>query len=192
MKTSLRFLAPLLVLLAIAFSSREAHALGPIDIEVGAKVGYGGSPGGAAINPLGLGLGGRAGISLFGIYVGGNIIKYLGSGDNLGGQYSALEYGAEVGYGFKISILTIRPQIGLGNIEVKDSQPNPLAPPSGNSFYLEPGVTALLTFGLLYIGADANALVITSEPAYGSGGSLVLSTSTNSAFTFHGQVGITF
>jgi hypothetical protein len=189
MKTSLRLLGAFLVALAIGLSTRQAHALGPVDIEVGAKVGYGTSPGGSSINPLGFGIGGRAGVQLFGIYAGGNIIRYIGSGDGLGGQLYALQYGGEIGYGFKISILTIRPQIGLGNITFSDSQ---AGSSSSSSFYLEPGAVVLISLGLVYIGADANALVVTQEPGIGQPGTASLNTSTSTGFTFHGQVGISF
>jgi hypothetical protein len=181
-------LSALVVLVAISLSSKEAHALGPVDIEIGAKVGYGASPGGASINPLGFGIGARGGVQIFGLYAGLNIVDYIGSGDNFGGTYHALQYGVEIGYGFKISILTLRPQIGLGNITFSDST---LSTSSG-SFYLEPGVVALLTFGLLYIGADVNALVVTAEPPVGQPGGLVLNTSTQTGLTVHGQIGIVF
>jgi len=194
MKTFLRLVGALVVALGIGLSSKDAHALGPIGIEVGAKVGYGTDPGGAnglngaSINPLGFGIGGRAGITLFGIYLGGSIVDYIGSGDTVGGQYHALEYGGEIGYGFKILFLTLRPQIGLGNITLSDSTLST----SNSSFYLEPGAVALLTFGIVYFGADVNALIITAEPAAGGGGSLNTSTSTHTALTVHGQLGISF
>jgi hypothetical protein len=202
MKTFLRLVGALVVALGIGLSSKDARALGPIGIEVGAKVGYGTDPGGAnspltgaSVNPLGVGLGGRAGITVFGIYLGGSIVDYLGSGDTLGGQYHALQYGGEIGYGFKILFLTLRPQIGLGNIQISDSAPNVIAGaafPGGSSFYLEPGAVALLTFGIVYFGADINALIITAEPAAGGGGNFTFNTSTHTALTVHGQLGLSF
>ena len=195
MKTTLRLVAALLVTLTIALSTREARALGPVDIEVGAKVGYGTNPNpgpnGTNANPLGVGVGGRGGITLFGIYAGLNAVYYLGSGDAAGGTYHAVQVGGELGYTIKVSILTLRPQIGLGNITLSDSQPN-LFYPGGSSFYLEPGGTVLLTFGMIFIGADVNALVITSEPGINTGGSLNTNTGTQTGVTIHGQVGISF
>lgn len=180
-----RFFGALLLTLAIALSSREARALGPIDIEVGAKLGAASNPVGGNVNPLNVGLGARAGVSLFGLYGGLNLVNYFGSGDGVGGTFHALEFGGELGYSIKIAILTLRPQVGLGNITFSDSTTST----SQSSFYAEPGLTALLTFGIIYLGADANALVITSAP---NAESLGLTTSTNTAFTAHGQVGITF
>jgi hypothetical protein len=177
-------IASLAVILAITLPAKEAHALGPIDIEVGAKVGYGSNPG-QTNNPLGVGISARAGIGLFGLYGGLNLMDYIGSGDGLGGTVHALQFGGELGYSIKISILTIRPQIGLGNITLSDST----LQTNYGSLYVEPGGTVLLTFGLIFIGADANALIITNAP---NAGSLGLNTSTQSALTVHGQVGISF
>jgi hypothetical protein len=194
MKNSLRLprlgsrvpvLSALLLALAIALSSKEARALGPVDIEAGAKVGAGTNPIGGPTNPLGVGIGGRAGIGIFGLYGGVNVVDYLGGGDGLGGTFHALQFGGELGYSIKLSILTLRPQIGLGNITFSDSTFST----SEGSFYLEPGLTALLTLGIIYLGADANALIITSAP---NAGSLGLTTSTNTAFTAHGQLGVVF
>src|SRR5271167_4825380 len=72
--------------LATLAVERDAHALGPIDLEVGAKVGGATNPlsGNGVPNPLGVGLGGRAGIAfLGGIYLGGNIMYYLGSSQSV-------------------------------------------------------------------------------------------------------------
>jgi hypothetical protein len=187
--TLAKLVGALLVTLTIALSSKEAHALGPIGIEVGAQVGYGASPGGAAVNPLGVGLGGRAGITFFNIYAGGKIMDYIGSGDTVGGQYHAIQYGGEIGYGFSISVLTIRPQIGVGNISLSGSNRPDL--PSGSSLYLEPGAVALITIGIVYFGADASALMITNEPAIGGAGNVQV-TNFQTGFTAHGQLGISF
>ena len=189
MKTFLRLVGPLLVVAALATSSKEAHALGPLDLEVGAKVGVGTNPvSNSPINPLGLGIGGRAGVTLLGFYGGLNIVDYLGG--SLGPvSASALEYGLELGYTIKFLMLRVRPQVGFGNITFNGSDSaSPIPVPSQSSFYLEPGLTALATFGILFVGADANALIVTSGPS----NSLGSTTSTDVGFTLHGQVGLTF
>jgi hypothetical protein len=169
--------------------TRDAHALGPIDLEIGAKLGEGTNPFSSGPNPLGFGLGARAGVSLLGLYGGLNVMYYFGSTDNVGpvsvSVYSTM-YGIEAGYGFSLLMLTIRPQVGIGNFT---------ATANGNAFgvsgsksqsnlYLEPGVTALVSFGLLFVGADANLLVLPGIAEY-SGKS-----QTDTAFTVHAQVGI--
>ncbi len=171
--------------------ARDAHALGPVDLEVGAKVGYATSPAsGGGTNPLGFGLGGRAGIAfLGGIYVGGNIMYYFGGSENVAPPCNAgascvsppsisvntLMYGGELGYGIKIlDLLTIRPQVGLGNATFSAGGE------SSSYYYLEPGVTGLVGLGLLYVGADANLLVLPSLP------------SNEVAVSLHAQVGVKF
>jgi hypothetical protein len=171
----------------------KAEALGPVDIEVAAKVGATLGP----LGPLGIGLGGRAGVSFLGIYAGVDVIDYLGATAACAGcsqppppagqtqvqtqQWrSALLYGLEGGYNFKVSLVTIRPQVGVGNFRSSSSYGNP--PPSerdiSNYFYLEPGVVGLVTFGMVFIGADINALILPTGP--------------NDAVTAHGQIGVSF
>jgi hypothetical protein len=67
------------------FTPRDAHALGPLDIEIAGKAGYGTNPdSGLGFNPLGVGLGGRAGLSIFGLYAGVNVVDYLGGSQPAG------------------------------------------------------------------------------------------------------------
>ena len=56
---------------------------------------------------------------------------------------------------------------------------------SSSHLYFEPGVVALIPLGLLYVGADANLLVI---PGVARG----TEDSTFTAFTVHGQIGVQF
>jgi hypothetical protein len=188
MKTLLKLAVPVAATLAIALAPREAHALGPIGIEVGAVAGAGTNPTNAAgTNPLGFGIGARAGVSIFSLYGGLRFMDYLGGGDGVGGTYHAIQFGGELGYSIKLlDLITIRPQIGLGNITFSDS--NFTIPSGANSFFLEPGALAMISLGIIYVGADVGALIITGGPA----SSLSASTSTDTCFTAHGQVGLTF
>jgi hypothetical protein len=193
MKTLLRTLVPLFFVLAILGSSRKAHALGPIGIEAGAQVGYGTNPDSSFQNPLGVGLGLRAGVVLFGgLYGGVKITDYLGSSQD-GVKFHSLQEGIDVGWGFKILLLTIRPQIGIGNIGFTTSGSGVVdgvtfsASNSSSSLYLEPGVTALISLGLLYVGADVNYLYITSYEANPNGTSKGAG-----GATIHGQIGVQF
>jgi hypothetical protein len=182
---------------AVATSTRPAHALGPVDVEVGAKAGAGTNPYGGAPNPLGFGLGGRAGVVLFDhLYGGINLMYYFGGSETSpGGPGTVTEsrhmlmYGVEAGWGFKLlDVLTIRPQVGLGNAAFSSSVSAPSTFSSGidevptrpNNLYVEPGVTVLLSLGTLFVGADANALVFPGLPQG------------NAVFTIHGQVGVKF
>jgi hypothetical protein len=86
-------------------------------------------------------------------------------------------YGGELGYGIKLlDLLTIRPQVGLGNATFSESGGG--ASTSTSNWYLEPGVTGLIGLGLLYVGADANALFF---PGLAN---------SQAAFTLHAQIGI--
>ena len=143
-----------------------AHALGPIDVEVAGKVGYG-------TNYYGLGLGARAGISFLGLYGGVNFINYFGQGQNGLPAESAFTFGGEVGYGIKIAFVTIRPLVGLGVEQLGTTD-------SGNqSFYIEPGGLVQFGFGHFIFGVEASALLPTTN-AY------------SKAFTFGGQIGARF
>jgi hypothetical protein len=92
-------------------------------------------------------------------------------------------YGGEFGYGFKISIITIRPQIGVGSALVSGSTSN-------STLYLEPGVTGLVAFGILIVGVDANLAIFPGSNQINSNGTT--STTVTEAFTIHGQVGVRF
>lgn len=186
--------------IASVTSARTANALGPVDVEVGAKGGvgaeYDGSP-----NPLGFGLGARAGVVLFDhLYGGVNLMYYFGARD---GAVQTLMYGLEAGWGFKpLDTVTIRPQVGLGNASFSYTSINPCAAQNQcfgsttypnidsdhfgrNAPYVEPGTTVLVALGTLFIGADVNFLVLPVLGEDSAGGAMVF-------ITLHGQVGVKF
>ena len=196
---SILFLASAIGLSSLSVT-RSASALGPVDVEVAAKVGGGTNPLGDVTylnppakqpNPLGFGLGARAGVSILGFYGGVSFMDYLGTSRVNQGVTDSLKsvlYGVEVGYNIGVPLLTFRPQLGIGNYTQSESLSGtptgePSAPTthySANSLYLEPGVTGLLSFGLWIVGADANLLYLpgVSNP--------------QAALTAHGQVGMKF
>jgi hypothetical protein len=191
MKTSPVVLAASAAALLLTLTAtREAHAVGPVDLEIAAKVGYATAPNGGipgAPNPLGLGLGARGGVSIFGLYGGLNFVYYLGgSQDNL--SIHAIQFGGEVGYGIKISVVTIRPQLGFGDLGFGGSAVNAATGAlSSGSFYLEPGGVVELGFGHLIFGVDAGCLLLTNQDTVGIGNAAV-----GKSFTIHGQVGVRF
>jgi hypothetical protein len=170
--------------------SRDAHALGPVDLEVGAKAGVGSNPAstpsGSTVspsNPLGFGIGARGGVAISGFYGGVNLMYYLGSSQSVAGGSASVHtvmYGVEAGYGLTlIDILTIRPQVGLGNATFSSSVDAPINLSSSKSnLYVEPGVTGIVSLGLLFVGADANLLFFPGLD------------NSQTAFTVHGQVGV--
>jgi hypothetical protein len=187
---------PALFLMVIAAASldtlsvtRNASALGPVDVEVAAKVGGGSRTTSGAPDALGFGFGARAGVSFFGFYGGLSVMDYLGASTPTAvfaagappGKYSlkSVLYGVEAGYNIGVPFVTLRPQLGVGNYTLTASSTG-LPSSSANNLYLEPGVTGLLSFGLWIVGADVNILLLP-----GMSGS-------QAAFTGHGQVGIKF
>lgn len=177
-------------------ASTNAHALGPLSLEVGINGGFGTNPDSdnGQTNPLGVGLGGRAGVSIFSLYGGIMGEYYLGGSQNGIGVHTA-QYGFQVGYNFGIPFITIRPQVGFGNLTISAGSGTvdgvPVPSQSYNSFWLEPGVVGIITLGIYFIGADINALMVTSYPTgvNSEGGT---TTGFKAAMTAHGQVGLTF
>jgi hypothetical protein len=200
--------------------SRDAHAIGPVDVEVGAIAGAGTVPthqgNGAVVsgyvsppavpNPLGFGLGGRAGVGFHGLYAGVEGTYDFGgsSGPPYGVKANSDLIGVDVGYSFKLPIVTIRPLVGIGNFtETVSGLPQPSCPagsgpcsvPSSQSYntlYVQPGITGLISLGTFYVGADANLLVLTSLPEYAGCNCSNGHDQLELALTFHAQVGVRF
>jgi hypothetical protein len=189
MKRTLPLLAGLVAAAAVTFAmTRDAHALGPVDLEVGALAGVGTTPSNfptGSPNPLGFGLGARAGVDVFGFYGGAKLMYYFG-GSSGGFSDHSLSEGVDVGYNIKLAILTLRPMVGIGNFTITGSEGG--VSQDHGTLYVEPGVTALVSLGLIYVGADVNALLLTSEPATPPATGNKLDT----ALTVHGQIGLTF
>jgi hypothetical protein len=191
-KTSLLLVASAAAVATLAHTT-DAHALGPLSLEVGITAGDGTNPdSNAGPNPLGFGLGARAGVSIFNIYGGVMGEYYFGSSEDVLGQSLSVhttKYGAQVGYNLGIPLLTIRPQVGFGNLSITGSYAGVSS--SDSAFWVEPGVVGLITLGMYYFGADINALMI---PKYPEGTNLDGSPNTpfKVSMTFHGQVGISF
>jgi hypothetical protein len=182
--------------IAIVSSACTAHALGPVDVEVAARAGLA-APNNGGQNPLGFGLGGRAGVVLFDhLYGGLNLMYSFGSsqayffnGPITTESVHTLMYGVEAGWGFKLDNVIIRPQVGLGNANFGytftcTGTSGPLgcagADVPNNNVYVEPGLTLLVVpVRAVFVGGDASVLVFP-----GINESLFIA--------LHGQVGVTF
>jgi hypothetical protein len=193
-------LVAVLAATTVIATSRDASALGPLDLEIGAKAGVGTAPSSlpsGSPNPLGFGLGARGGVAIMGFYGGVNFVYYFGSsetvqipfgGGSASSSFHSMMYGVEGGYGFTLlDMLTIRPQVGVGNFTLSYSF-NGNSSDSSN-LYVEPGVTAFVTVPGLgwFVGADANLLVLPGIKDGTNGQS-----QTDTAFTIHGQIGYKF
>ncbi len=206
MKTMATLFAAVTVAAGALLAPMPARAGGPVGIELGAKVGAGTNPvSGSGVNPMGFGIGGRGGVSLYGLYAGVAGVYYLGSSEGSAafGQsgktlFHSAVYGFEVGYSIKLSRrLTIRPQVGLGNDQISQStsvtgMPGANQGSSGGYFYLEPAVIALFSIGILYVGADVGALLLPSGPPTSSESAANGTHSFDGGLTAHGQVGVSF
>ena len=157
---------------APAPSAAASQVLG---VEVGAKGGVGAIYNGG-LNPLGFGLGGRAGVVLFDhVYAGANLMYYFGTG----GTAHTWMYGVEAGWGFEPrENVTIRPQVGFGNGTFGSTGS------ARNNLYVEPGVTVLVGLGTLFVGADVNVLFFPGLDLEDGGSGFFI--------TVHGQAGVRF
>lgn len=198
----MKALVPILVCSASAllFATTDAHALGPADVEAGAKVGVGiplnNQPN--TILGLGFGLGGRAGVSLSNVYVGVAGVYYFGQTKTTDRGFRqslhTLMLGGELGYDFKLlPFLTLRPQLGLGDHEYYSSGDLNPSGSSASYFYLEPAIVGLVPLKNFYVGADAGVRLLPAGPAVspcldGPGTCHTFHT----GLTLHGQVGIRF
>ncbi len=183
-------LVPVAVLGVALSSARPARADGPVELEFAARAGAATNPGWIA-NPYAFGFGGRAGASIYGFYAGVSAIYYLGGSAGASGFHTLL-VGVEAGYTFKLPHLRLRPQLGVGGgtftEEAPDGALNPSMTTSVGNVYLEPGVVALFPVGPIFLGVDANALIL---PGF------TLATPDATAkpylsFSAHGQIGVFF
>lgn len=194
MKTTFKVLVAALAVVAV-WIPREAHALGPVDLEIAAQVGGGTSTlGSGAPNALGLGVGGRAGIDFLGFYAGVAAMYYVGDGGNVSDSTGDVVHtyansslaGLEGGYNIGLSVLTLRPTLGVGYYNAGVSVSSTLggigspgsSSASSSSIYIEPGATALFSFGMWIAGADVGVLWV---PAVND---------SQAAVVVHGQFGI--
>ena len=195
MKRTVSLFVSTLFFVFLFFHSTEAHALGPVNVEVGGLVGYATNPNSdGGYNTLGVGIGARGGVEFLGIYGGLRALYYVGGSTDIpgGGSISshAFMYGIDGGYSFHILMLTIRPQIGIGNLTLSGSEQADSASASlsvsESHIYVQPGVTGLVTFGVVYVGAELNVLVIPGVDQ-GDGNS-----KTYASFAPNAEVGVRF
>jgi hypothetical protein len=188
---SARILGSALAIAGLVSASR-AEAVGPIDVEVAARLDYGFS--GAAYGP---GVGVRAGVSFAGFYAGMSFVDYAARPTALdNGPITTI--GAEVGYGIKIASITIRPLVGVG---YWNESLTPCESYTGvsvstlncaiSSPYLQPGLLVAVSVWHVLVGLDADALlpigVSTATPDF-----CPPVDSSPNAFLIGGQVGARF
>ena len=210
---------------ATALGSGTAAATGAVPspgrhtYELGGHADYTMAPIRGGTNPFGVGFGARIGFLLSHVYVGGNVVSYLG-GTDVDTSETALLLGAELGYDVGMPIgngwISLRPQVGVGGVQITRTDPSllttssalttrtaklgtpdvvthatpsrPSSPPSGgggsststasgtgssgassagpsdkitvSNLYLQPGVSAVYSADLFFVGANANVLIV--------------------------------
>jgi hypothetical protein len=87
--------------------------------------------------------------------------------------------GFEGGYSLKILLVTLRPTVQVGSYTIHTSISG-LRTADVHNVYVEPGVTALIGFGLWFVAADANIFL---TPGLNN---------SRAAFVGNGQVGVKF
>jgi hypothetical protein len=152
------------------------------------------------------GVGGRAGVTVSNLYLGGSLVYYLGSKQNEtvdgnSGQLStnSFAYGGELGYGFPIGgYLTVRSQLGVGTDKITVKGTGAAASDvSGGSetkgyLYLEPAFVVLVPLGSWFAGADVGGLVLPTGPYKSSPCDQAKCTAFDMALTAHVQAGFSF
>ena len=169
---------------------RLARADSAVELEAAARIGAASSPGWIA-NPYALGFGGRAGASFYGFYGGISALYYLGGSGGESGFHTVL-VGLEAGYTFKLPHLRLRPQVGVGGgtfmQEASDGALNPPITTTVGNVYVEPGLVVLFPVGPIFLGADANALLLPRFTLATPGATA----RTYASFSAHGQIGVFF
>jgi hypothetical protein len=163
-------------------SAQDATAAGPVEGEVAAVASFGTSPTSSPGDPLGVGIGARAGASILGFYAGADVRYFFGSGlsmlqfDTV--KERALKVGAAVGYSFRVAPLIVRPLLGAGDLLVFSSVSPPTGPigPVGdgnipphsysqNEGYVEAALMVLLPLDRFFVAVDPAVLVVQAPNA---------------------------
>jgi hypothetical protein len=144
------------------------------EVELGGAGAYVASPTADGLNAFGVGLGGRLGVSFSGVYLGAQVVDYLGNSSGSVSE-SSLLLGAEVGYGFRVrdvggGTFTIRPQIGLGYASIARTDTSVDVVTSASSIagntttsgnlYLEPRLMLVYGVGGFFVAGGAGAMIL--------------------------------
>jgi hypothetical protein len=163
---------PILAVLAAAVSlaalgtAKDARALPLLSLSASARGLYGAALGDPYLNPYGVGLGVRAGVSLpTSLYLGGAFDYFLG--ESKGSSISLLQLMGHVGYDVGLGPLTLRPSLGLGLSQKKAEGTNDTSVPPDyiSNIAASPGVELLVALGMMSVSAEARYnLVFDADP----------------------------
>ena len=144
--------------LATLATASPASALPLLTLSGSARGLYGSPTGDAELNPYGVGLGLRAGVTLpASLYLGVSYDYFFGESDSsaVGDvSLSLQQFMGRVGYDLGVGPLTLRPQLGLG-LAHTSSELGPVEA-SASDFVVAPGVEFSFGLGLLSVGAEVS------------------------------------
>ena len=167
--------------------SESAEALPFVDVGASARVLYGSPIEDLEVNPYGLGIGLRGGLTVLGdLYLGVNAEIYFGETEDLfadtssrveakllGGMdeaqvsRSSFIAMAEVGYDFSLLALTVRPLVGFGllgeSAETCSRDAEACLEDSSSRFGISPGIQVLALPGFFKLTAEARYLTSFEE-----------------------------
>lgn len=139
-------------------TTSTASALPLLTISGSARGLYGSPTGDTELNPYGVGLGLRAGVTLpASLYLGASYDYFFGESDTGGAldvSSSLQQFMGRVGYDLGLGPLTLRPQLGFG-VAQASSELGPVED-TASEFVLAPAVEFSFGLGLLSLGAEVS------------------------------------
>lgn len=148
--------------LGVVGMAETAHALPLITLSGSLRGLYGSALGdqgveNAELNPYGLGLGLRGGVTLpSALYLGASFDYFFGDSDDaIDVEVSLYQLMGNVGYDLGLGPLTLRPSLGLGVATSSVELGGPLSiDESESDFVLSPGAEGIIGLGLLSVSAE--------------------------------------
>jgi hypothetical protein len=134
-----------------------------------------------SVNPMGFGLGVRAGYNLNKLFLGGRFMYYVGDASDLPTGRLAMKswlLAAEGGYDLELGCLVLRPGLALGIASrIIDGPPSfnggnlGYIPGSASNtqvgLYLAPGASLILPIDAFFVGADARLHLVLGDRVSG-------------------------
>jgi hypothetical protein len=149
--------------------AEQAEALPLITLSGSARGLYGSAVSDPPLNPYGVGLGLRAGVTLpASIYVGAGLDYFFGESESLAGvdaSASLLQVLAYLGYDAGFGPLLLRPSLGAGLAQTSVERLG--EEESESDVVISPGAELVIGLGLLSVGAEARYNKVFADDADG-------------------------
>lgn len=157
------WLAMLVSGLGVVGLAETAHALPLVTLSGSLRGLYGSALGdqgveGTDLNPYGIGIGLRGGVTLpSALYLGASFDYFFGDSDDaLDVDFNLYQLMGNIGYDLGLGPLTIRPSLGLGvaNTSVEGDVLGVSIDDSNSDFVLSPGAEGIIGLGFLSVSAE--------------------------------------